>query len=178
MVTFFSCPANANIILGSWHYDVLTWLGVRSRVFGLFRETIPENIGQNMALSPIHHCAECASSPSSSKLFRCQACQVVYYCGRDHQVAHRETHKRACNEIKKTRQKLDREETKLRSHPGDFMTPTNLFEEHAGQFWGIFETRDYMRARFALVTALLKVRTYAAVGAAQAHVLQCRVSDA
>ena len=76
-----------------------------------------------------------------------------------------------CNAIKKSQQALDREETKLRSHPGDFMTPPNLFEEHAGHFWGIMETRGYMRARYALVEALLKVKTYAAVEAAHAHLM-------
>ena len=85
-------------------------------------------------------------------------------------MADRDGHKRACNSIKKSRQTLDREETKLRSHPGDFMTPSNLFEEHAGHFWGILETRDYMRARFALVEALLKVKTYAAVEAAHGNI--------
>lgn len=124
-----------------------------------------------MALSPIHRCADCNASSGVTNLFRCQACQVVYYCGRDHQGAHREDYKRPCNEIKKSREKVDREETKLRSHPGDFMTPSNLFEEHAGDFWGIAETRDYMRARFDLVEALLKIKTYAAVEAAQAHVV-------
>ena len=49
------------------------------------------------------------------------------------------------------------------------MTPPNLFEEQAGHFWGILETRDYMRARHALVEAFLKVKTYAAVEAAHGH---------
>lgn len=51
------------------------------------------------------------------------------------------------------------------------MTPPNLFEEQAGHFWGILETRGYMRARFALVEALLKIKTYAAVEAAQGHIM-------
>ena len=123
-----------------------------------------------MALSPIHRCAGCNASGASTKLFLCQGCRVVYYCNRDHQLAHRENHKGACNAIKKNRQALDREETKLRSHPGDFMTPPNLFEEHAGHFWGILETRGYMRARFALVEALMKVKTYAAVEVAHGNI--------
>lgn len=125
-----------------------------------------------MALSPSHHCAYCnASNGNNFKLSRCQACKVVHYCGKDHQVAHRKTHKQACNAIKKTQLVLDVEEKKLRAHPGDFMTPTNLFEEHVGDFWGLLETRDYMRARFALVEALLKIKTHAAVEGAHAHVM-------
>ena len=93
-----------------------------------------------MTLSAIPRCSYCDIIGSDSKLFLCQACRVVHYCGRDHQVAHRENHKQACKAIKKSQTALDREETKLRSHPGDFMTPPNLFEEHAGHFWGIMET--------------------------------------
>ncbi len=124
-----------------------------------------------MTLSSIPRCSYCDVDDSKSKLSLCQACKVVHYCGRDHQVAHREHHKQACNAIKKSRQTLDREETKLRSHPGDFMTPPNLFEEHAGHFWGMVETRGYMRARYALVEALLKIKTYAAVEAVHGHLM-------
>ncbi|MCJ1388641.1 hypothetical protein MMC18_001489 [Xylographa bjoerkii] len=124
-----------------------------------------------MALTPVPCCAHCNAKASNSKLFLCQACRVVYYCNRDHQVAHREDHKRTCNAIKKNRQYLEREETGLRSHPGDFMTPENLFEEHAGRFWDIHETRPYMRARFALVETLLKIKTYVALEAAHGHIM-------
>jgi hypothetical protein len=53
------------------------------------------------------------------------------------------------------------------------MTPPGetIFEEHAGNFWGIHETRPYMRARFAVVEALLKVKTRAAAKAALDHIL-------
>ena len=123
-----------------------------------------------MALSPIHHCAYCNASGATTKLFLRQACKVLHYCNREHQVAHREAHKGECNDIKKSRQHLEREETRLRSLPSDWMTPSNLFEEHAGHFWGILETRPYMRARYGLVETLLKVKTYAAVEAAHGHV--------
>ncbi|KAL2040160.1 hypothetical protein N7G274_007063 [Stereocaulon virgatum] len=125
-----------------------------------------------MALSPIHRCASCNARSGSSKLFSCSACKVVYYCGRDHQAADRDAHKFACNAIKKRQKHLDQEETALRSLPGDWVTPPNLFEEHAGHFWGITATRDYMRARYALVEALLKIKTYAAVEAAYGHIME------
>ena len=122
-----------------------------------------------MALSPTPFCTHCNANSSSVKLLKCQACKVVHYCSRDHQVAHREHHKKACNAIKKNQKVLDQEQTKLRSDPGDFMTPPNLFEEQVGHFWGILATRDYLRARYALVEALLEVENYSAVEAAHAH---------
>lgn len=40
------------------------------------------------------------------------------------------------------------------------MTPANAFETSVGHFWGILDTRDYMRARFALaVEHLLRLGT-------------------
>ncbi|KAE8449065.1 hypothetical protein EG329_008653 [Mollisiaceae sp. DMI_Dod_QoI] len=88
------------------------------------------------------------------------------YCGREHQVAHRNEHKRACNAIKKSKEKLDAEEVKLRNMPPDMFTPANLFEEQVGRFWGILDTRDYMRARYAYADALLKIESTLAVQAA------------
>lgn len=35
------------------------------------------------------------------------------------------------------------------------MLPPRVFEEHAGRFWAILDTRDYMRARFAFVDTML-----------------------
>lgn len=95
----------------------------------------------------------------------------MYYCGREHQMLDREDHKGACNAIKKKQKAVSLEERELRDNPGDFMTPANLFEEQVGHFWGILETRDYMRARYALVEALLKVKTYASVKAAHDHIM-------
>ena len=115
-----------------------------------------------MPLSRKPDCSVCHASNTETKLYRCQACSVVSYCGRQHQVAHREDHKQACNVIRKARLMVSNEERRLRSLPPDFMTPDNLFEEHAGHFWGILETRDYMKARYALVRAVLKIKTYAA----------------
>ena len=48
--------------------------------------------------------------------------------------------------------------------------PDRLFEERVGYFWGII-TRDYMRERFGLVEALLKIDTYASVKAAHDHLM-------
>ena len=125
-------------------------------------------------LSDKPKCPPCeAKGNTASTLLRCQGCHVTYYCGRDHQTADRESHKRVCNAIKKAQQKLDLEETTLRNQPPDMFTPARLFEEQAGHFWGIMGTRNYMRARYALIEALLQVKTYAAVKAAHDHAMDC-----
>ncbi|KAL6713706.1 hypothetical protein ACLMJK_009171 [Lecanora helva] len=122
-----------------------------------------------MTLSPYPRCSSCGIS---GKLYLCQGCHVVHYCGRDHQVSHRDIHKDVCNEIKRGHQALSKEERRLRNIQGDVLTPDNLFVEHRGQFWGILETRTYMRHRFALVEGFLKVNTCAAVQAAQEYLME------
>lgn len=75
--------------------------------------------------------------------------------------------------MKKARDKANKEETVLRERPGDFMLPTNVFENAVGQFWGLHDTRAYMRARFALADKIVDQfpRSAAAVGAALDHFL-------
>ena len=121
-----------------------------------------------MSLSLTSRCPVCSST---EHLLRCQGCKVQVYCGREHQVSDRDAHKKACNSVKKAQHTLDLEEQKLRAHPGDFMTPPNLFEEGVGHFWGIHETRPYMRARYALIESLLKIKTSQAVQSALNHAL-------
>ncbi|KAF4443305.1 MYND finger [Fusarium austroafricanum] len=55
------------------------------------------------------------------------------------------------------RKAVEKEEQELRDHPGDIFTPPNIFENGVGHFWGIHETRGYMRARYHLVDAILQV---------------------
>ncbi|KAL2132138.1 hypothetical protein VTI74DRAFT_4144 [Chaetomium olivicolor] len=105
----------------------------------------------------------CPLCASASGLLRCGGCKVVSYCGPAHQSAHRSKHKAVCDAIKKTRQALEREEAALRASSG------NPFETGVGNFWGIFSTRDYMKARFAAADALLKVDTVTAVEKALEH---------
>ncbi|KAG6039701.1 hypothetical protein E4U41_002195 [Claviceps citrina] len=88
-------------------------------------------------------------------LRRCSACLAVYYCGRDCQVDDRDEHKVPCKLIKKARAAYESEEKQLRESPGTFFSPGNVFQDHVGHFWGIIETRDYMRARYHLVDTLL-----------------------
>ncbi len=104
-----------------------------------------------------------------TQLLLCSGCKVVHYCGADHQKEHRPKHKAACTSISKSREKLEKEEATLRAHPGDILTPSNIFENGVGRFWGLIETRSYMRARFAAADALLRIDTITAVEKALAH---------
>lgn len=95
------------------------------------------------------------------------------YCSTDHQKAHRPTHKLFCGLVKKSQEKLAREEAALRAHTRDDdpMLPANPFESVAGQFWHWRPTRPYMEARHEVVTNQLNIRTGEAVEAALANLL-------
>ncbi|KAK6515359.1 hypothetical protein TWF506_007700 [Arthrobotrys conoides] len=103
-------------------------------------------------------CDFCAIPESpTTPLLRCSACQASYYCNKPHQAADRPRHKTGCTAVKKARQLYQSEDQKLRDFPGDIMTPSNPFENCVGHFWGILETRDYMRARYNLVDTTMQV---------------------
>ncbi|KAI0192282.1 hypothetical protein EV127DRAFT_45710 [Xylaria flabelliformis] len=104
-----------------------------------------------------------------TQLLLCGGCKVVHYCSTDHQKKHRPKHKAACTSIIKSREKLEEEEATLRARPGDIFLPGNVFEIGVGSFWGLIETRGYMRARFAAANALLQIDTIKAVEKAVAH---------
>ncbi|KAI3397101.1 hypothetical protein diail_11244 [Diaporthe ilicicola] len=118
---------------------------------------------------------QCEICESRSGLLRCGGCQVAYYCNGDpNQRLHWNGHKRACLATKKARTRLSKEETSLRNNPGDgFMLPPRVFEEHAGHFWGIYDTRDYMRARYDFVDIMLEKfpRHQVAVQTAVSHLM-------
>ncbi|KAH7020754.1 uncharacterized protein B0I36DRAFT_25331 [Microdochium trichocladiopsis] len=110
-----------------------------------------------------------ASCASTAGLLRCSGCKVVHYCSSHHQAAHRRLHKDDCNKIKNSRAKLAAEEQALRARPPDLFLPADVFTSSVGHFWGILDTRDYMRARHAALDALLRIDTGDAVEAALAH---------
>ncbi|CAG8898268.1 unnamed protein product [Penicillium egyptiacum] len=111
----------------------------------------------------------CGVCGQEEGLLICSGCKVLSYCGRDHQVADRPAHKSACSAIRRARVKMEEEEQILRNHPGDFMMPADPFTNSAGNFWSVLGTRDYMRARFALVEAMTQVDNAQSVKAQLDH---------
>ncbi|EXJ78130.1 hypothetical protein A1O3_09291 [Capronia epimyces CBS 606.96] len=114
-----------------------------------------------------HRCGFCLEP--KSKLSKCTGCRAVRYCCREHQVQDRPGHKSVCNRIKRCRTKLDKEDHAVRNATPDFMTPANAFETDVGHFWGILNTRDYMRARFALADSLRRLGTLDGITEALDH---------
>ena len=97
---------------------------------------------------------------------------MIRYCSKEHQVSDWPAHKSACTTIKKRHAKLEAEEESLHATPDDgFMEHGDPFVNDVGHFWGLLHTRDYMRARYALVEALLKVKSLDAAEAALDHLL-------
>ena len=66
---------------------------------------------------------------------------------------------------------MQNEESTLNNHPGDFMLPADPFRTAVGHFWGMFNTRPYMRARFALVSEMQRVVNVESVQAQLDHVM-------
>ena len=91
----------------------------------------------------------------------------------EHQTADWPSHKQACTRIKKKRANLKLEGTQLREGQ-DLMgqSQRNIFETNAGHFWGLVETRPYMSARLALITANLNLKTFGAVKTALEHSME------
>ncbi len=116
-----------------------------------------------------HRCPLCSRPAESSRLLRCSACRAVRYCSPEHQAAHRPEHTSICNKIKNARTKLAQEEHEVRNATPDFMTPANAFETSIGHFWGILSTRDYMRARYALLSQLVLLGTFDGVNESREH---------
>jgi uncharacterized protein YoxC len=66
---------------------------------------------------------------------------------------------------------MENEEQILRNHPGDFMMPADPFTNSVGHFWGILDTRDYMRARFALVRCMGVIQNVQSIQAQLDHLM-------
>jgi hypothetical protein len=105
------------------------------------------------ATFPIEIKCEVCSKEAGLQL--CTGCKIVNYCSKDHQTSHWNSHKKVCKDIRSGRSKLEREETKLRGLPADGKPSCRIFEEDAGRFWGIIETRPYMNARMAFAELVL-----------------------
>ncbi|KAK2763312.1 hypothetical protein FQN54_009948 [Arachnomyces sp. PD_36] len=101
----------------------------------------------------------CGVCGTTDRTRRCVRCKVMFYCSREHQTEHFPVHKSACRGVNLAEDRVDDEEQDLRSRPADYFMPENVFETHVGHFWGILDTRDYMRARFGVIKALEKIKT-------------------
>ncbi|EGC47193.1 conserved hypothetical protein [Histoplasma capsulatum var. duboisii H88] len=101
----------------------------------------------------------CGLCKTQGNTLRCSRCQVVYYCSREHQAEHLNAHKKSCSQVRKSRDALAAEEQKLRDMPADVLFAGDAFITCVGHFWGVIETRPYMRARSALIHALMAVES-------------------
>lgn len=117
----------------------------------------------------VGRCGHCGAKAS----LRCSSCLVVYYCCHDHQKAHFPKHKSGCKAIKRLSAKLKREEDELRSNHDDLFEYRDVFETQVGHFWGIYETRDYMRAKNELLTEFERMGNPEALQAALTHAMDC-----
>ena len=96
----------------------------------------------------------------------------MLYCSKEHQAAHRNQHKLACNGLKQKQDHLALEEEELREQPtDDFTRLAHVFDTQVGRFWGIVCTREYMRARYVVLDALRKIPTLDAIQASLDHAL-------
>lgn len=110
----------------------------------------------------------CFVCSSRTNLQPCPGCKVAYYCGSNHRIQHQTTHYHVCDSVKEARRHLEIEEEKLRhdsahSVGGPYCVPPLVFENHAGFFWDILETRPYMIARLNFTDELLAIHTFDAV---------------
>ncbi|KAK2025596.1 MYND finger [Colletotrichum zoysiae] len=112
---------------------------------------------------------QCAVCRSRTKLSRCAGCQVVYYCGRDHQVRHRKEHKSECNQVKELYERYIKEESALRN--ADESGRGWTWDMAVGRFWLIRETRTYMQVRFGYIGALMSIDTVDGIEMALGHQL-------
>lgn len=81
---------------------------------------------------------------------------MIQYCGRDHQVTDRPSHKYICTIVKKARTKMEKQERILRD-PSSRWVSGDPFIQDMGNFWGVVETRNYMRERLEIVQYMYMV---------------------
>jgi hypothetical protein len=79
------------------------------------------------------------------------------YCNVEHQKLHRPEHKSDCNPVRKAHAAMMSKEMALKN------SSDNPFTHDIGRFWGIVETRPYMRARVAYMNELSAIQTTQAV---------------
>lgn len=110
-----------------------------------------------MSLSTTPRCGVCSSTV---RLIRCETCKVMFYCNREHQLLDNPDHKKACDDVDKSRQKIYELERKVLAYPdlGHFISIDKIILQEAR-----YTIDD------ALVKDLLKINTFNAVEAAFKH---------
>ncbi|KXS99799.1 hypothetical protein AC578_8883 [Pseudocercospora eumusae] len=105
----------------------------------------------------------------------CAGCKVVRYCSKEHQTEDWPRHKSQCVVVKKARSAMEREERKLHDNleENDPFHNGDPFETGVGNFWGIIETRSYMRAKYGYLNGLRMIKTKEAIEAALDQANDC-----
>ncbi|KAF2188687.1 hypothetical protein K469DRAFT_467371, partial [Zopfia rhizophila CBS 207.26] len=109
----------------------------------------------------------CPPCNTKDDLRRCSGCKVMQYCGQEHQISHRQSHKSACNAIKRSQQTLDEEGQKICEHSSG-----NMFEKEFGRFGTMELAQPYLEARVKLVEEVLRINTPLAIDTALNHAME------
>eukprot|EP00978_Attheya_sp_CCMP212_P006991 scaffold16341_cov53-Attheya_sp.AAC.4 len=118
----------------------------------------PGNTGSTVL---VPYCMSCKQGTTTTQeqpkvtLKKCSRCKLIYYCSQACQKEDHAQHKKRCIYYAKCAQKVEQEVTRLNDTSMDgasdpFGPPERPFETAVGSFWGIFGTRDYMRAQMSL----------------------------
>lgn len=122
------------------------------------------SLAQQLPVSSL--AAQCATAHKT-----CRGCTVERYCSPSHQQHHYSDYKKICDKIKTISTKVSKEKSNVRG----------LFSTEVGDFWGVTETRPYIRACSELADIILSVNTHNAARSALDHFMDmlrlCRADN-
>ena len=126
----------------------------------MIQNSIEPYAGKDPNLHETVYCKICLKQKKEGNpLLKCTRCKLVYYCSSSCQKEDFSSHKQICKRIQDLTNSVEKEAAPLRSTREHIfgagpIDPVNLFEEEVGNFWGMFDTRDYMRTRLALANEI------------------------
>ena len=125
----------------------------------------PFEVKPSSSIFPCYHCGKegCGS--------KCGRCKSVVYCTRTCQQESWKKHKVLCKKVEKQYDTVEGESLSLLQVRIWNDVEMNAFEDCQGDFWGMHESRDYMRARYALINTLLQMEYTMAYELALEHLL-------